>query len=137
MYQCHTYGCTPEQSCIQNFLNFRDKTNLPMYMGETGENTNEWCEKMRILLDNNNVSWTFWPYKKMVKEAGMITIPKPENWDLIIEYTKKDRGNFAKVREARPNQELVRKALTDLLENMKFKNCTKNEGYTKALGMKP
>jgi hypothetical protein len=67
----------------------------------------------------------------------MVIIPTPENWDLITEYCSKDRSSFAKTREARPDQAIVRKALTDLLENMKFENCLKNEGYTQALGMKP
>ena len=67
----------------------------------------------------------------------MVTIPKPENWDLISEYTKQDRATFEKIRKVRPDQELVKKAMTDLLQNMKFKNCTKNEGYTRAMGMKP
>ncbi len=73
----------------------------------------------------------------MVPKSCMVTIPTPDNWDLIVEYTKKDRGTFAKIREARPDQAAVRKAMTDLLENMKFNNCIKNEGYISALGMKP
>lgn len=73
----------------------------------------------------------------MVPNSCMVTIPKPENWDVIVEYTKQDRGNFAKIRAARPNQEVVKKAMTDLLENMKFKHCKKNAGYISALGMKP
>lgn len=73
----------------------------------------------------------------MVPNSCMVTIPTPENWDLIVAYTKKDRGSLAKVREARPDQETVKKAMTDLLENMKFNNCVKNAGYISALGMKP
>lgn len=34
------------------------------YMGETGENTDEWVEKFRITLEENNMGWTYWPYKK-------------------------------------------------------------------------
>jgi len=30
----------------------------------------------------------------------------------------------------------VKKAFSDLLENIKFKNCIVNEGYLKALGVK-
>lgn len=67
----------------------------------------------------------------------MMRIAKPEGWDEIIEYTKKDRSSFGKIREARPDQDLVRKAMTQLLENMKFKNCEVDADYVKALGMKP
>ena len=73
----------------------------------------------------------------MVPKSCMVTIATPENWDVIVEYTKIDRATFAKIREVRPDQATVRKAMTDLLENMKFDKCIKNEGYISALGMKP
>lgn len=137
MYTCHRYWCDTLQNNIQDFVNFRDSVNLPMYMGETGENSDQWISAWTRLMERNNIGWHYWPYKKMVKGSCMMTIPTPENWNLIVEYTKQDRGNMKKVREARPDQALVKKAMTDLLENMKFANCTKNEGYTKALGMNP
>ena len=73
----------------------------------------------------------------MDSDRGVVSIPAPENWDLIVAYTKQDRSSFAKIREARPNQEIVKKAMTDLLENMKYQNCIKNDGYIIAMGMKP
>lgn len=137
MFTCHRYWCGTEQKDIQDFVDFRDKVNLPMYMGETGENTDEWVGKFRVLMEQNNIGWHYWPYKKMVDHAGMMIIPKPDNWDLIIQFVEGDRSDFAKIRATRPNQEVVKKALLDLLENMKLKNCIVNKGYTEALGMKP
>lgn len=137
MYTCHRYWCDTLQANIQDFVQFRDSVNLPMYMGETGENSDEWIAGWTRLMERNNIGWHYWPYKKMVPNSCMVTIPTPENWDLIVAYTKKDRGSLAKVREARPDQETVKKAMTDLLENMKFNNCVKNAGYISALGMKP
>jgi len=137
MYTCHRYWCDTLQADIQDFVAFRDSVNLPIYMGETGENTDEWIAGWTRLMERNNIGWHYWPYKKMVPKSCMTTIPKPANWDLIVEYTKKDRATFAKIREARPDQTAVKKAMTDLLENMKFNNCIKNEGYISALGMKP
>lgn len=137
MYTCHRYWCDTLQSNIQDFVSFRDSVNLPIYMGETGENTNEWIAGWTKLMERNNIGWHYWPYKKMVPNSCMVTIPTPENWNLIVEYTKQDRRNFGKIREVRPNQDLVKKAMKDLLENMKFNNCVKNAGYISALGMKP
>lgn len=137
MYTCHRYWCDTLQANIQDFVDFRDKVNLPMYMGETGENTDEWVGGFRRLMERNNIGWHFWPYKKMVPRSGMMVIPTPANWNVLVEYTKQDRNNFAKIRAARPDQAVVKQALTDLLENMKFQNCTKNNGYIEALGMKP
>lgn len=137
MYTCHRYWCDTLQSNIQDFVNFRDSVNLPIYMGETGENTDEWIAGFTRLMERNNIGWHFWPYKKMDSERGMVSIKAPENWNLIIDYTTHDRSNFTKIRAVRPDQAVVKKAMTDLLENMKFANCDINKGYILALGMKP
>ena len=45
------YGGDPTKEAIQSIIDFRDKVNLPMYMGEIGHNTDEWqaafCQTMR------------------------------------------------------------------------------------------
>lgn len=137
MYTCHRYWCDTLQTDIQDFVHFRDSVNLPIYMGETGENTDAWIAGWTRLMERNNIGWHYWPYKKMVPGSCMVTIPAPKNWNLIVEYTRKDRSSFAKIREARPDQEAVKNAMIELLENMKFANCIRNEGYIKAMGMKP
>lgn len=137
MYTCHRYWCDTLQNNIQDFVNFRDSVNLPIYMGETGENTDQWIGAWTRLMERNNIGWHYWPYKKMDSERGMVSIKAPENWNLIVEYTAQDRSNFTKIRAVRPDQAVVKKAMTDLLENMKFANCNINKGYILALGMKP
>jgi aryl-phospho-beta-D-glucosidase BglC (GH1 family) len=137
IYTCHRYWCDTLQSNIQDFVDFRDSVNIPLYMGETGENTFEWIAAWTRLMERNNIGWHYWPYKKMHSDRCMVSIPEPENWKIIVEYTKKDRRNFAKIREARPDQATVRQSMTDFLEKMKFRNCRKNAGYIKAMGMKP
>lgn len=137
LYTCHRYWCDTLQSNLQDFIDFRNKVNLPLYMGETGENTDEWVGGFRRLMERNNMGWHFWPYKKLEKTSCMVHIKKPANWDLIVEYTQKPRNNFNEIRAARPDQELVKKAMLELLENIRFAHCIKNQGYIKALGMKP
>ena len=137
MYTCHRYWCDTLQTNLQDFVDFRTKVNLPLYMGETGENTDEWVGAFRRLMERNNMGWHFWPYKKMEKTSCMVRINKPANWDLIIQYTQQPRNNFNEIRAARPDQALVKQAMLELLENMKFANCLKNPGYIGALGMKP
>ena len=50
--------------------------------------------------------------------------------------TKGDRSDFGKIRAARPNQEEMRKAMLELVENVKFENCTPNEEYIKSMMLK-
>ena len=137
MYTCHRYWSDTVQQSIQDFLDFRKKSNRPLFMGETGENTDAWIHGFRNLLEKNNIGWTFWPYKKMVKSSCMVSILKPAYWDKIVSYTTKDNSSFAKIRKHRPDQDSARMALNTLLHNLQFSKCRINKGYIEALGMKP
>jgi len=137
MYTCHRYWCDTLQNNIKDLLDFRTKVNLPLYMGETGENTDQWVASFRKLLENNNIGWHFWPYKKLENKSGVLRISIPKKWNLIVEFTKKERSGFDKIRASRPNQTDVQEALNEFLTNMKFENCVVNENYIKALGMRP
>lgn len=137
MYTCHRYWSGTATADIQDFIDFRNKVNLPMYMGETGENTDEWVSEFRKTLEENQIGWHFWPYKKMGKASCMVSIAAPKNWDLLVQYTQAQRQNFNQIRQVRPDQELVKASLNELLENMQFGNCRINPGYIRALGMQP
>jgi endoglucanase len=137
MYTCHRYGADTLQSSIQDFANFRDSVNLPLYMGETGENKDEWIRAWTNLMNKNNIGWTYWPYKKMGSSRCMRTIPDPENWEIIVEFTQDPRLTYREIRTVRPDQHMVKEAMMQLVENMKFKNNHLNDGYISAMGMNP
>lgn len=137
MYTCHRYWCDTLQANIQDFVNFRDSVNLPIYMGETGENTDEWIAAWTRLMIKNNIGYHYWPYKKMKRSSCMISIQEPENWDKVVEFVEGPRGTFAEIRKTRPNQEMTKKLMLKWLDNCKFENCIKNQGYTKAMGVNP
>lgn len=137
MYTCHRYWCDTLQANIQDFVSFRDSVNLPIYMGETGENTNQWIAAWTRLMEHNNIGWTYWPFKKLNSPRGVMSIPTPENWDKVVEFAESPRSTFDEIRKARPDQALAKKALMDLAENARFRNCTVNEEYVKAMGLKP
>ena len=84
---------------------------MPIYIGETGENTDEWVMDFRIMLDKNNVSWCFWPYKKMNNTRGIMNFNQPEDYYLITDYAASDRSTYAMVRENRPDIIKVQSAL--------------------------
>jgi aryl-phospho-beta-D-glucosidase BglC (GH1 family) len=137
MYTCHRYWCDTLQANIQDFVSFRDSVNLPIFMGETGENTDQWIGAWTRLMERNNIGWTYWPFKKMNSPRGVMTIAQPENWDKVIEFTQNPRTGFDEIRKARPDQEIVKKAMLQFIENCKYSKCKVNESYVKAMGMKP
>ena len=132
MYSCHRYGGDASIAAIGNFIAFRDKTNLPMYMGEIGHNTDEWQEAFCIAMEQSNIGYTFWPYKK-IRNSCFNGITPPENWDKVMEFSETPRTTYFEVRDARPDQAVARQAMLDFIEACKFDNCIPQEGYINSL----
>lgn len=135
-YTFHKYWMDVKQEAVQEYVDFSNKYNVPVWMGESGENTDEWIASFRALLEQNGIGWCFWPYKKMDSTRGIASIKKPAEWDAIISFADHPRTTFEEVRKNRPPKEKIDKALTAYLEQIKFKNCAINNGYLKALGLK-
>jgi endoglucanase len=136
VYEFHKYWFDVNQGAIQTYIDFSEKHQVPIYVGETGENTDEWVNDFRVLLDENNVNWCFWPYKKMNNTKGIMNFEEPEDYVIISNYAKSNRSSFAKMRENRPDVVKAQKALNAYLENSLYRNNFPNKGYNSALGFK-
>jgi aryl-phospho-beta-D-glucosidase BglC (GH1 family) len=137
VYQFHKYWTKPTKEVIQDYIDFRDKYNVPIYCGETGENTDGWCDTFKNVLEQNHIGWHFWPYKKMDNTRGFVTFDVPANYSQVIEYAEKPRSSFEEIRKATPaDREAIKKALYDFIENSRFEHCRVNKGYVGALGFK-
>jgi aryl-phospho-beta-D-glucosidase BglC (GH1 family) len=136
MYTCHRYGGKADKAALQNLIDFRDKTGLAMYMGETGHNTDEWQAEMVKTLEDNNIGYTFWPYKK-VDGSCMVAVQRPADWDsVVVKFAEANRTTFKDMREARPNQQQAKTILKQYLENIKFDNCKIQQSYVNSLNLR-
>jgi endoglucanase len=61
----HKYWNKNDQASIQNILKLRNQYNVPVWLGETGENSNVWFAQAVQLLETNNIGWAWWPLKKL------------------------------------------------------------------------
>jgi endoglucanase len=137
-YTFHKYWTKTDESVIQPYLDFRARYDVPIWLGESGENTDEWITQFVKTLEKNDIGWAFWPYKKMEKSSAVVSIIPPADWGKIIEFAKLPRGT-GQVEDrlkARPEQETISRAFAELLERVRLEKCRVNEGYLKALGMK-
>lgn len=135
VYTFHKYWTATTQDVIQEYLDFRDKYNVPIYCGETGENKDGWVDDFRKLLEKNKVGWHYWPYKKMDSESCLVTFNKPDGYDEIINYTEEKRASFEQIRKAAPaDRAMIKKALYQMLQNSNVSAAKVNKGYTAALG---
>lgn len=137
LYQFHKYWVDPTPDAIRDYLEFRDRYNVPIWLGESGENNDQWIQQFVNLLEKNEVGWCFWPYKKMEKTSCLASISKPVHWDEIIAYGKLPGGTGAAEKRiaARPSVDHAREAFQDLLRKIEFPSCSPNHGYLQALGL--
>ncbi len=133
VYTFHKYWTPSDKSVIQEYIDYREKFNVPIWMGESGENTNEWIAAFRKTLEENNIGWCFWPYKKMDATSSPVSVSRPADYDTLIAYSEKDRSDYGKLREHRIDKQLSEKILNEYLENIKLKNCRVNREYIEAL----
>lgn len=137
IYQTHTYNPSANQDKLAPWIAFRTKYNVPVWLGESGENTDEWVARFRTLLEKNDIGWAFWPYKKMNAPSSPMTYAAPQGWDQIVAYAKlAHTGGDAGAKQritSRPSQELIDKAMQQLLTNIQFAHSTENPGYVHAL----
>ena len=136
MYTCHRYGGDATAAAIGDYTGHQQKTNLPMYMGEIGHNSDKWQADFVRVMKEQNIGYTFWPYKKL-DGSCMNAIQRPEGWkDVIVHYSEAPRGTFQEFREARPDQAQARRLLQQFLSNCLFNRCQPQEGYIKSMGLK-
>ena len=137
MYTCHRYDGGTDRKAIENIIAFRDKTGLPMYMGETGHNTDQWQADFCKTLRDNNIGYTFWPYKK-VDNSCFMAVRRPAEWDsTVVKFAESPRSTFKEIRKARPDQRKAIKMLKEYVDNIKCENCMPQTEYIKSLGLIP
>lgn len=86
MLQFHKYWSPPDEESLAYFLDYRDKLNLPLFMGEGGENNLMWYSAVFPLYGRLNISWSFWSYKKMDCSNSPISFMTPTRWNRLIKY---------------------------------------------------
>jgi hypothetical protein len=138
MYTFHKYWTEPTREVIADYLAYRDRYNVPLWMGESGENTDDWIGKFVRVLEGERVGWCFWPYKKMDQSSSVVTFARPAHWDEIVRFAQmaSGTGEAEKRIAARPPVGHSREALDDLLRQIRFENRRVNTGYLAALGLK-
>jgi|APTNR8051073442_1049403.scaffolds.fasta_scaffold10589_1 hypothetical protein len=135
VYSFHKYWVDPNYDNIREFAEFRDKYNVPLWMGESGEATDEWIRDWRTVLEENNIGWAFWPYKSMDTGRSVVAVTKTESWDALVNYAKEPLATISRAVSHRPPQSVIEQALSEYLENIKLENTSINRGYLKALGL--
>ncbi|UYQ94532.1 cellulase family glycosylhydrolase [Chitinophaga horti] len=81
----HKYWNYNDDASIAHIIKARDQYNIPVWLGETGENSNVWFTEAIRLLERNNIGWAWWPLKKL-GHNNPLEIPMNDNYQRILDY---------------------------------------------------
>jgi len=129
VYSPHKYWSINDQASIQWVLDIRDQHDVPLYFGETGENSNTWFRDAARLFETNGLGWAWWPLKKVESISGPLSVKKPAGYDALLNYWK---GSGTK-----PSVASARATLLQLAENLKTENCEFHKDVIDALFRQP
>ena len=113
------------QNTIQYLINFRNQTNRPLWLGEAGENSNEWFMQVTDLMEKNDIGWAWWNYKKIGTITGPVSSPSDSVYQEITRYWNGDGP--------KPSYETSLLGLNNMTENLKLENCEIKKGVVASL----
>jgi endoglucanase len=120
----HKYWNYNDQNSIQHFINIRDKYNIPVWLGETGENSNVWFTQAISLMEKNDIGWCWWPLKKMGFNNPLEIKVTPQYQQLL---------DFWAGKGPKPSPEAGYKSLMQMTENTLLKNCILHQDVIDAM----
>lgn len=109
----HKYWNKNDVASIQKYLDIRNQYEVPLWLGESGENNNNWYQECIQLMENHDIGWSWWPLKK-IGTNNPFEVKMPSGFLNILHYWQ---GTGKK-----PSVHAAFKALMQLAENYKTKN---------------
>lgn len=127
-YSFHKYWNYNTQESINFAINLRNNQNVPIWLGETGENSNVWFTELVALCEKNKIGWSWWPVKKP-------SINNPLKVTVNSDYTK--LVNYWKGTAPNPGVDAAFAAVLQFAENHKLENCSFQKDVVDALLRQP
>ena len=130
VYSFHSYGATPRDEFLRQYLDFREKYQVPLLFSEIyTESAPEWVGAHAHLAERHGIGWVIWPYKKMSGDSTAPYIfPSPAAWPRIITFahTSRTDRDIADKNAVRPDQKDIDAMFAELLENVKDPHITEH-----------
>ena len=116
VYSPHKYWSKNFQADIQWVLDIRNNYNVPIWFGESGENSNTWFRNAIRLFEDFEMGWAWWPMKKIESISCPMSINKSSDYQSLL--------NFWDGNGSQPSASTVINTLAQLTEDLKLENCT-------------
>jgi endoglucanase len=115
-YSFHKYWSETNEGSFGQYVNLRKDWSIPLWLGETGENSNDWHFEALRMSEQLNIGWCTWTHKKFETITSPWSASLPQGFDVLTNYWN---GTGQK-----PNENLATALLFQFAENLKTENCT-------------
>ena len=126
----HKYWNFNDTQSISHILKMRERHNIPVWLGETGENSNVWFTEAIRLLETNNIGWAWWPLKKIGINNPM-EIKSNLNYDRVVNYINGREG------ASKPKESDAFSGLMELATHLKLENTVIHRDVLDAMFRQP
>lgn len=116
VYSFHKYWSYNDTASIQWVLDLRNEHNVPLWMGEAGENSNTWFTDAITLFENNNIGWAWWTMRKIGDIDSPYAVDINQGYQKVIDYWKGEGP--------RPTEQETFDAMMQLAENLLVDNSS-------------
>jgi hypothetical protein len=114
-YSFHKYWNYNDPGSIQWVLDIRDDHNVPLWMGEAGENSNVWFTDAISLFENNGIGWSWWPMKRIETIVSPFSIYFSEGYKNVLKYWRNEGPE--------PTEDEAYEWMMELAVNANSANC--------------
>lgn len=128
----HMYPPAATQEAVKSFVEAREKYNIPLWHGETGENSAEYHKKSVEFLRSEGIGWNWWCTKKTLPPSTR-TCPYSVKMNPFFVKTV----NYWENRGPRPSKEEAEKGLHTFALANKTEESVYLTNAVRALGLDP
>ena len=114
-YSFHKYWNRNDPGSIQWVLDIREQFDVPLWMGESGENSNVWFTEAISLFEDNGIGWSWWPMKRIETIVSPYSIKFTDGYKDVLSYW---RGEIPQ-----PTVDEAYNAMMELALNSNSINC--------------
>ncbi|WP_167616720.1 carbohydrate-binding protein [Maribellus sediminis] len=113
VYSFHKYWSYNNADALKWVTDLRENSNRPIWLGESGENSNVWFTNLVGLCESQNIGWSWWPVKK-TNINNVLQVTTNKDYLALVDMWK---GNGSMSADAAFN------AVMTFSENHRFENC--------------
>lgn len=99
--------------------------NVPLWVGEFGENSNTWANGIKEFFNRNDIGWSWWNFKSVERISSLFSYKITDEYQDLINYWG---GNGIK-----PDTAEAFAGLISMAKSLHFDSCKVNIGLTRAL----